>query len=45
MPGEEWIFVRGRFTARIGNGAASVDVETFNGGIVLRRPDPTAKGP
>lgn len=36
---------RGRFTARIGNGAASVDVETFNGGIVLRRPDPSAKGP
>jgi DUF4097 and DUF4098 domain-containing protein YvlB len=31
---------RGRFTVTFGNGAASVDVETFNGGIVVRPPGP-----
>ncbi len=30
---------RGRFTMRVGNGAASVDVETFNGAILVRKPD------
>ena len=30
---------RGRFTVTFGNGAASVDVETFNGGIVVQPPD------
>jgi hypothetical protein len=29
---------RGRFTVMFGNGAASVDVSTFNGGIVVRPP-------
>ena len=30
---------RGRFTVTFGDGAASVDVATFNGGIVVRPPD------
>jgi DUF4097 and DUF4098 domain-containing protein YvlB len=30
---------RGRFTVTFGGGAASVDVATFNGGIVVRPPD------
>jgi DUF4097 and DUF4098 domain-containing protein YvlB len=30
---------RGRFTVKVGTGAAAVDVETFNGGIVLKKPD------
>ena len=29
---------RGRFTVKFGTGAANVDVETFNGGIVVRPP-------
>jgi DUF4097 and DUF4098 domain-containing protein YvlB len=36
---------RGRFTVKIGDGAANVDVETFNGGIVVRRADSTTKDP
>ena len=36
---------RGRFTATIGNGSANVDVETFNGGIVVRPSDATPKAP
>jgi DUF4097 and DUF4098 domain-containing protein YvlB len=36
---------RGRFTVKIGTGAASVDVETFNGGIVIRPPEATPKKP
>lgn len=30
---------RGRFTVTFGNGAASVEVETFNGGIVVQQSD------
>jgi DUF4097 and DUF4098 domain-containing protein YvlB len=29
---------RGRFTVKFGTGAANVDVETFNGGIIVRTP-------
>jgi hypothetical protein len=36
---------RGSFTVRFGNGAASVDAETFNGGIVVHPPDAAAKPP
>lgn len=36
---------RGRFTVKIGNGAANVDVETFNGGIVVRPSDATPTSP
>lgn len=32
---------RGQFTVKVGTGAASVEVQTFNGGIVLKKPDST----
>ncbi len=36
---------RGSFTVRFGNGAANVDAETFNGGIVVRPPETAPKAP
>jgi hypothetical protein len=36
---------RGSFTVKFGNGAASLDVETFNGGIVVQPLDAAAKAP
>jgi hypothetical protein len=36
---------RGSFTVIFGNGAASLDVETFNGGIVVQPLDAAAKAP
>jgi len=36
---------RGSFTVKFGNGAASVDVETFDGGIIVRPAEPITKAP